>query len=56
MDSYMRRKIESVYGNLRPSEQKAADYLLRYRGPAEELLMEKMAREAGISQPTVMRL
>ena len=27
MDGSMRRKIESVYGSLRPSERKAADYL-----------------------------
>lgn len=55
MDRFMRRKIESVYGSLRPSERKAADCLLRYRGRAGDLLIEELAREAGVSQPTVMR-
>ena len=55
MDGSMRRKIESVYGSLRPSERKAADYLLEYRGRAGDLLMEELAGAAGVSQPTVMR-
>ena len=55
MDSFMRRKIESVYGRLRPSEKKAADYLLKYRGKAGNLLLEELAQEAGVSQPTILR-
>ena len=55
MDSFMRRKIESVYGRLRPSEKKAADYLLEYRGRAGELLLEELAGKAGVSQPTILR-
>ena len=55
MDALMRRKIESVYGRLRPSEKKTADYLLEYRGRAGDLLLEDLAREAGVSQPTILR-
>ncbi|HIV26165.1 MAG TPA: MurR/RpiR family transcriptional regulator [Candidatus Scatomonas pullistercoris] len=55
MDALMRRKIESVYGRLRPSEKKTADYLLEYRGRAGDLLLEELAREAGVSQPTILR-
>ena len=32
-----------------------ADYILQYEGKASKLLMETMAQETGVSQPTVIR-
>ena len=48
-------KIQQIYGGLRPSEQKVADYILSYEGKASRLLMETLALETGVSQPTVIR-
>ena len=48
-------KIQQIYAGLRPSEQKVADYILRYEGKASKLLMETLASETGVSQPTVIR-
>lgn len=51
----MRQKIQNIYAALRPSERKVADYILSYQGKAGELLIEELAREAKVSQPTVVR-
>ena len=48
-------KIQQIYAGLRPSEQKVADYILEYKGKASKLLMETLAQETGVSQPTVIR-
>ena len=48
-------KIQQIYAGLRPSEQKVADYILEYEGKASKLLMETLAQETGVSQPTVIR-
>ena len=48
-------RIRKIYAGLRPSEQKVADYILQYEGKASKLLMETMAQETGVSQPTVIR-
>ena len=48
-------KIQQIYAGLRPSEQKVADYILSYEGKASRLLMETLALETGVSQPTVIR-
>lgn len=48
-------KIQQIYASLRPSEQKVADYILEYEGKASKLLMETLAQETGVSQPTVIR-
>lgn len=51
----VKTKIQQIYAGLRPSEQKVADYILRYEGKASKLLMETLASETGVSQPTVIR-
>ena len=48
-------RIRKIYAGLRPSEQKVADYILQYEGKASKLLMETVAQETGVSQPTVIR-
>ncbi len=48
-------RIRQIYAGLRPSEQKVADYILQYEGKASKLLMETVAQETGVSQPTVIR-
>ena len=48
-------RIQQIYAGLRPSEQKVADYILEYKGKASKLLMETLAQETGVSQPTVIR-
>ena len=47
--------IKKLYADLRPSEQKVADYYLGYAGQLEALSLVPMAKAAGVSQPTVMR-
>ena len=47
--------IKKLYADLRPSEQKVADYYLGYAGQLEELSLVPMAKAAGVIQPTVMR-
>ena len=47
--------IKKLYADLRPSEQKVADYYLGYAGQLEELSLVPMAKAAGVSKPTVMR-
>lgn len=48
--------IEAAYGDLRPSEQKVADYILRWGDEIRGFSLEKLAKASGVSQPTVMRL
>lgn len=48
-------QIRQIYPNLRPSEQKVADYVLEYKDSAKKLLMEEVAEKTGVSQPTVIR-
>lgn len=55
MEYTVKQKIQSVYAALRSSEQKAADYVLAYKGEAERLLIEEVAAGAQVSQPTVIR-
>ena len=43
--------IKKLYADLRPSEQKVADYYLGYAGQLEELSLVPMAKAAGVSQP-----
>ena len=51
----VKQKIRNIYAALRPSERKVADYILSYRGKAGDLLIEELAKEAKVSQPTVVR-
>lgn len=48
-------KIRRKYRELRPSEQKVADFLLKRSYDSRELTIEYLAREADVSQPTVIR-
>ena len=41
--------IKKLYADLRPSEQKVADYYLGYAGQLEELSLVPMAKAAGVS-------
>ena len=51
----VKQKIQNIYAALRPSERKVADYILSCQVKAGELLIEELAREAKVSQPTVVR-
>ncbi|MBS6195907.1 MAG: MurR/RpiR family transcriptional regulator [Clostridiales bacterium] len=55
MNEQLELAIREIYAALRKSEKKAADYLLSYQGSFRELTLEKIAEEAEVSQPTVLR-
>lgn len=55
MNEKLEFKIREIYSKLRKSEKKAAEYLIHYQGSYKELTLEKIAREAEVSQPTVLR-
>ena len=55
MEYTVKQRIQNIYAALRPSEQKVAEYILSYPGHPEELLIEEVAKNAGVSQPTVIR-
>lgn len=48
--------IEAAYDDLRPSEKKAADFILKRMPEIDKITLEKMAALCGVSQPTIMRL
>lgn len=50
------KQIESGYADLRRSEKQAADYILKHLNEASELSLDRLARSADVSQPTVMRM
>ena len=52
----MRLLLESRYAALRPSEQKAADFILAHLGKAGQMTLAQTAQQAGVSQPTILRL
>ena len=52
----MRLLLESHYAALRPSEQKAADFILAHLGEARQMTLAQTAQQAGVSQPTILRL
>lgn len=55
MGKEIRLRIEACYGDLRPSEKRAADYILENLGELKVLSLDQLAKQAGVSQPTVMR-
>lgn len=55
MNSKLKQSIQEIYTDLRRSEKKVADYLLSYNGSCRELTLDRIARESGVSQPTVLR-
>ena len=48
--------IESGYADLRKSEKQAADYILEHMEQAMDLPLDRLAKAAGVSQPTVLRM
>lgn len=49
------QRIESARGQLRPSEQRAADYVLAHPNDVIDLSFSELAARAGVSQPTIAR-
>ena len=56
MKNGIAKQIMSGYGDLRKSEKKAADYILKNMERAAELSIDRLAEAAGVSQPTVLRM
>ena len=48
--------IKSGYGKLRTSEKRVADYILEHMEEIREMPLEKLAKDSGVSQPTVVRM
>lgn len=49
-------RIKQCYPELRPSERRVADYVLLHPDRVGELTLAALAGEAGVSEPTVLRL
>lgn len=49
-------QLEAGYADLRKSEKQAADYILEYMERVPDLSLDRLAQEAGVSQPTVLRM
>lgn len=56
MKNYITKQIEAGYGDLRRSEKQAADYILSHMEEAADLLLDRLAYSAKVSQPTVLRM
>ena len=56
MKNGIERQIKAGYGDLRRSEKKAADYILEHMEQAAEMSIDRLAKEAQVSQPTVLRM
>lgn len=56
MKNQMTFLIEKHYADMRASEQKAADYILRHMEEVRDLTLTAMAEQCGVSQPTVVRM
>lgn len=56
MSKEIAQKIRAGYGDMRKSEQKAADFILEHLDMAASFSLDRLALEAGVSQPTVMRM
>lgn len=48
--------IEAGYSDLRPSEKKAADFVLEHMSRIRELSLAQLAKCSGVSQPTIVRM
>ena len=48
-------RIATKYMALSKSEKKVADFIKNFNGKAEKLTMKKVAKEAGVSEPSIMR-
>ena len=49
-------QVKEAIPKLRKSEQKAANYLLTHKEQIENMSLDKFAKKAGISQPTIVRM
>ena len=56
MQKTIEQRIRSGYGDMRKSEQRAADYILDHLNHVRELSLDRLANEAEVSQPTVIRM
>mgnify|MGYP001779707467 CR=1 FL=1 len=56
MEKEIKLRINACYGDLRPSEKKAADYVLKHLDELKNLSLDRLAENAGVSQPTVIRM
>ena len=56
MEDRVEFMIKSGYEKLRTSGKKAADYILEHLEEVREMPMEKLARNSGVSQPTVVKM
>ena len=56
MKNNITTEIESGYADLRKSEKQAADYILEHMEQALDLPLDRLAKAAGVSQPTVLRM
>ena len=56
MSKEIAQKIRAGYGDMRKSEQKAADFILEHLDTAASFSLDRLALESGVSQPTVMRM
>ena len=56
MKNNITTQIESGYADLRKSEKQAADYILDHMDQAQDLPLDRLAKAAGVSQPTVLRM
>lgn len=52
----IRKQIEKGYADLRRSEKLAADYVLEHTEQIPDLSIDRLAHNAGVSQPTVLRM
>ena len=50
------KEIQNAFPTLRKSEQKVAKYMMEHTDGMEKITLEELAKAAGVSQPTVMRL
>ena len=51
-----RMKLSSVYSTLPPAERKVADFILANPDEASHMVINEIARKAGVSVPSVTRL
>ncbi|WP_367565353.1 MurR/RpiR family transcriptional regulator [Lacrimispora sp.] len=55
MNKRLEKEISRIYADLSKSEKKTADYLLGAQKNFKEMTLEKIAHNAQVSQPTVLR-
>ncbi len=56
MEDNIKFLIETKYGDLRASEQKAADYILAHLEEIQSMPLSHLAKTCNVSQPTILRM